>query len=193
MGDRPNQTSRLWLPGRSDGKSAVKRRLAEVADADWDHLREYAVRRSIDASRAADMVENLVEELARKQEAKPVSWRIRHPGGYLAAAFMRAVNRLGAKEERMKYVDTIAELERLAATRSLQRQPDPDQEILLKEIFAVMDAATRRTCWARLHGQSWKEIAHIQGVSVNTAIKAYARGLERVRELIGKSRKPAEP
>src|SRR5579875_1519265 len=167
MGDRPNQTSRLWLPGRSDGKSAVKRRLAEVADADWDHLREYAVRRSIDASRAADMVENLVEELARKQEAKPVSWRIRHPGGYLAAAFMRAVNRLGAKEERVKYVETIAELERLAATR--------------------------RTCWARLHGQSWKEIAHIQGVSVNTAIKGYARGLERVRELIGKSRKPAEP
>jgi DNA-directed RNA polymerase specialized sigma24 family protein len=193
MADRSNQTSRPWLPGRSDRKSLLKRRLAEAADADWSRLRDYAVRRSIDASWAADIVENLVEGLAAKQEARPASRRIRHPGRYLASAFARAVNRLRVKEERVKYVESIAELERFAAAGAGDRPQELDREILLKKLFALMDPSTRRTCWARLHGHSWKEIAQMQGVSVNTAIKAYARGLKRVRELTGKSRKVAEP
>lgn len=181
MKGKSSRVPRFWFSGSELEKDPVKKDLAEAAAEDGASLMEYARRHSIDPAEAQNLVEDLVEDLASKQQGVPESKRIKKPRPYLFTAFVRAVNKLCDKEARVKRL-AVAELERLGAIDDWSRQQD--QRILIGEIISMMDPATRRTYWRRSEGYAWKEIAQRQGVSVNAAMAAYERGLHAVREKI---------
>src|SRR5437588_80276 len=183
MKGRMNWVARFWVPVREWEKNSVKKDLADAAGEDCESLLEYADRQAIDPAQAQDLVETLVEDIAAKQRDVRESKKIRKARPYLFTAFVRAVNALRAKENRVERV-AVGELERLAIVEDWPKQQD--QRILVKEIISMMDPETRRTYWRLAELYSWKEIARQQGVSVNTAIAAYVRGLKKVRAKIEK-------
>lgn len=184
-----NWVARFWFPEREWEKNPAKKELAEAATEDCESLLDYADRQGIDPAQAQDLVEALVEDLASKQQDLPPSKRIRKARPYLFTAFVRAIKALRAREDRVERV-AVAELERLATVEDWPEQQD--RRILVAEIVSMMDPETRRTYWRRAESYSWKYIARQQGVSVNTAIKAYLRGLQRVRERMEKERRKGE-
>lgn len=77
---------------------------------------------------------------------------------------------------------TLRELETYKGAQDWEWRLRLDSAIEAAEAIGYMDEQTRRTYLRRVQGFSWREIAKKQGVSVNTAIKSYSRGLARVRE-----------
>lgn len=179
-----NSSSPLWLPKKDKNGNVLKKRLADAALRNWRRMRDYAARRRVDLSFAADIVESIVKTMSTGRARTPTT-AIRKPDSYIVARFTRQIKRFLVRERRIKYVPTLAELESLRASQDWEWPLRLENLIQAKEALACMDADTRRTCWRRAQGYSWKEIAQRQGVRVNTAIKAYQRGLQKARERMG--------
>jgi DNA-directed RNA polymerase specialized sigma24 family protein len=181
MDDSSNSGAPLWFPKRDKSGGVFKKSIARAALKDWDRLREYAARRRIDSSFAADIVENIVKSMSAGRSHSDQN-QVLNPGPYLFARFTRRIKRLAARERRMEYLGTPRELESCKASQDWEWPLRLENTIEAKEVIAYMDEETRRIYVRRMQGFSWKEIAKKQGMSVNTAIKAYSRGLARVRE-----------
>ncbi len=181
MKEKASWLPRLWFPGRDGEKNPIREELANAATNDCARLLEYADRKSIDPAQAQDMAETLVEEIASKQQDVSPSKRIRDPRRYIYTAFVRAINALRKKEERYERVP-IAEVDRLGAIETAAERID--HGVLVNEIISMMEPETRRTFWWLHEGYQWKEIAQQQGMTVNAAKIAYARGREKVRARI---------
>jgi DNA-directed RNA polymerase specialized sigma24 family protein len=184
MEESSNSGAPLWLPKRDKSGGVFKKRIAQAALKDWDRLRNYAARRRIDSSFAADIVESIVKSMSAGRSRSGEN-PVRNPGPYLFARFTRRIKRLAARERRIEYLGTPRELESCEASQDWEWPLRLDNTIQAEEAIGYMDEQTRRTYLRRMQGFSWKEIAKKQGVSVNTAIKSYSRGLARVRERMG--------
>lgn len=192
MDDSSNSGAPLWFPKRDKSGGVFKKSIARAALKDWDRLRDYAARRRIDSSFAADIVESIVKSMSagrNRSDAGPVQ----NPGPYLFARFTRRIKRLAARERRIEYLGTPRELESCKASQDWEWPLRLENAIQAEEAIGYMDEQTRRTYLRRMHGFSWKEIAKKQGMSVNTAIKTYSRGLARVRERMQSKGKESEP
>lgn len=181
MDEIPNSSAPLWFPKVHKSGSAFKKCIVEAALKNWDRLREYAARERIDSSFAADIVESIVNSMSvgRNHSGKST---VRNPESYIYARFTRRIKRLAVKERRIDYVGTLRELESYEGAQDWEWRLRLDNTIQAAEAIGYMDEQTRRTYLRRMQGFSWREIARKQGVSVNTAIKTYSRGLARVRE-----------
>jgi DNA-directed RNA polymerase specialized sigma24 family protein len=184
MDESSKSSARLWLPKRDKSGGVLKKNIAQAALKSWDRLRDYAARERIDSSLAADIVEGIVKSMSACRTRSGEN-PVRSPGPYLFARFTRRIKRLAARERRIEYVGTPRELERCEASQDWEWPLRLESTIQAEEAIGYMDEQTRRTYVRRMQGFSWKEIAKKQGVSVNTAIKTYSRGLARVRERIG--------
>lgn len=181
MEESSNSSEPLWFPKKDKGGSTFKKSIAEAALKNWDRLRDYAARERIDSSFAADIVESIVASMSVALRRNG-SGEVRNPDSYIYARFARRIRRLAARERRIEYRGTLQDLDSGKSTQDWEWPLRLENSIQAKEAIAYMDADTRRTYWFRVHGLSWKEIARRDGVTVNTAIKAYHRGLERTRE-----------
>lgn len=181
MDEIPNSGAPLWFPKVPKSGSVFKKCIVEAALKNWDRLREYAARERIDSSFAADIVESIVNSISagRNHSGKGA---VRNPESYIYARFTRRIKRLAIKERRIDYVGTLRELETYEGAQDWEWRLRVDSAIEAAEAIEYMDEPTRRTYLRRMQGFSWREIAKKQGVNVNTAIKTYSRGLERVRE-----------
>ncbi len=181
MDDSPNSSEPLWFPKRDKNGGVFKKNIAQAALKDWDRLREYAARRRIDSSFAADILENIVKSMSAGRHRSSGN-AVRNPESYIFARFARRIKRLAIKERRVDYVGTLNELASYTAAQDWEWPLRVMNSIRVREIISYMDPETRSTYWLRTQGLSWKEVARRQGTLVNTATKAYERGLERTRE-----------
>jgi DNA-directed RNA polymerase specialized sigma24 family protein len=181
MKEKPRWAARLWFRGSDGEASPIRKQFLDAAVKDSIHILKYADRKKVDPAVAQNIAEMLVEDIASKQEGIPASKRIREPGRYLYAAYVHAINALRKKEERYKHVP-IAEVDRFEAVEAEAERID--NGILVNEIISMMDPETRRIWWRLHEGYQWKEIAWRQGLTVNAAKIAYARGREKVRAKI---------
>jgi DNA-directed RNA polymerase specialized sigma24 family protein len=181
MEDSSNSGAPLWLPKKDKSGGVFKKTIAQAALRNWDRLRDYAARERIDSSLAADIVESIVKSMSAGRSRSAES-PVRNPGPYLFARFTRRIKRLAARERRIEYLGTPRELESCKASQDWEWPLRLQNAIQAEEAIGYMDEQTRRTYLRRMQGFSWKEIAKKQGVTVNTAIKSYSRGLTQVRE-----------
>jgi DNA-directed RNA polymerase specialized sigma24 family protein len=181
MDDSSNSDAPLWFPKRDKSGGVFKKSIARAALKDWDRLRDYAARRRIDSSFAADIVENIVKSMSAGRNRSDQN-QVLNPGPYLFARFTRRIKRLAARERRIEYLGTPRELESCKGSQGWEWPLRLENTIQAEEVIGYMDEQTRRIYVRRMQGFSWKEIAKKQGTTVNTAIKAYSRGLARVRE-----------
>lgn len=181
MDEIPNSGAPLWFPKVHKSGTAFKKCIVEAALKNWDRLREYAARERIDSSFAADIVESIVNSMSAGRNHSGKS-TVRNPESYIYARFTRRIKRLAVKERRIDYAGTLRELESYEGAQDWEWRLRIDNTIQAAEAIGYMDERTRRTYLRRMQGFSWKVIAKKQGVSVNTAIKSYSRGLARVRE-----------
>lgn len=181
MGEDANSSSPLWLPKKDKSGSVLKKSVSDAALKGWHRMRDYAVREHVDSSFAADIVESIVKNMSAARR-RPSDGEIRNPESYIVGRFMRRVKGMLVKERRIEYLANLAEVESLKAAQDWEWPLRLENAIQAKEAIGYMDEQTRRTYLRRMQGFSWKVIAKKQGVSVNTAIKSYSRGLARVRE-----------
>ncbi|MCI0621606.1 MAG: hypothetical protein L0387_08045 [Acidobacteria bacterium] len=60
--------------------------------------------------------------------------------------------------------------------------------VLVGEFLARCDAVTRDMFYRRMQGFSWKEIAHVHGISAHAAESKFSQALQRVRKKLGLER-----
>ncbi|HEV2416416.1 MAG TPA: sigma-70 family RNA polymerase sigma factor [Terriglobia bacterium] len=169
------------MPKKDKGGGVFKKSIVQAALKNWDRLRDYAERERIDSSFAADIVESIVKTMSASR-GRSGERPVRNPGPYIFARFTRRIKRLAARERRIEYIGTLRELEPFKGSEDWEWALRLENTIQAEEAIRYMDEPTRRTYLRRTQGFSWKVIAKKQGVSVNTAIKSYSRGLARVRE-----------
>jgi DNA-directed RNA polymerase specialized sigma24 family protein len=181
MEENPNSNAPLWLPKKDKSGSVFRKSVVQAALKNWDRLLQYAKRERIDASVAAEFVESILKSMSTGR-AHRAEDKVRNLGSYIYARFTRRIKRQAAKERRIEYVGALRELELYKAAQDWDWPLRLENLIQAKEAILYMDADTRRTYLRRTQGYSWKSIARLQGMSVNSAIKSYTRGLANVRE-----------
>lgn len=186
MGENANSSSPLWLPKKDKSGAVLKKNLSDAALKGWNRMRDYAAREHVDSSFAADIVESIVKNMSAARR-RPSDGAIRNPESYIVGRFMRRIKGLLVKERRIEYLANLTEVESLKPAQDWDWPLRLENTIQAKEVIKYMDERTRRTCLRRTQGFTWKNIASKQGVSVNTAIKSYERGLARVQKLLTES------
>lgn len=183
MGENAKSRSPLWLPKKDKSGAVLKKNLSNAALKSWNRMRDYAAREHVDSSFAADIVESIVKNMSAARR-RPIDGAIRNPESYIVGRFMRRIKGLLVKERRIEYLANFGEVESLKASQDWEWPLRLKNALQAKEVIRYMDEGTRRTYLRRTQGYTWKDIARKQGVSVNTAIKSYERGLARVRKLL---------
>lgn len=191
MGENLNSSYRLWLPKKDKSGAVLKKDLSNAALKGWNRMCDYAARGHVDPSVAADIVESIVKSMSATCREAATS-EIRNPRSYIFARYVRRIRKLLAKERKIDYVGGIRELESFRAAQDWEWPSLLENSIQAKEVIRYMDEGTCRTYLRRTQGFTWKYIARRQGVSVNTAIKSYERGLVRVRKLLTQSERESQ-
>ena len=192
MGEGANSSSPLWLPEKDKTGTVLKKHFARAAVRGWHRMRDYAARERVDSSFAADIVESIVKSMSAVRRRKRKN-KVRNPESYIFARFTRRIRNLLSRERRIEYVGTVTDLDLFPGAQDWEWPLRLENAIQASEAISYMDRDTRRTYWRRMQGYSWKRIAQLEDVRVNTAIKRYKRGLQRTKERmqVGRSDDPA--
>jgi DNA-directed RNA polymerase specialized sigma24 family protein len=181
MEENPNSNAPLWLPKKDKSGSVFRKSVVQAVLRIWHRLLEYAKRERIDPSVAAEFAESIAKSMSTGRFHR-AEHKVRNLESYIYARFTRRIKRQAAKERRIEYVGSLRELELYKGAQDWDWPLRLENSIQAKEAILYMDVDTRRTYLRRTQGYSWKIIARLRGMSVNTATKSYTRGLANVRE-----------
>ena len=115
------------------------------------------------ATLAAEVWEGVLQSIAGTlNRLRTSSAEIANMDSYLIGAFRHRFNRTRHRQQRreqtIQLVASINELDILARKQGLHTSGDFERQVLLKEIFILMDKWMRRVWTARRYGYSWKEL-----------------------------------
>jgi|694.fasta_scaffold87372_1 RNA polymerase sigma-70 factor (ECF subfamily) len=161
--------------------STLRRKLELLYDSYSEGLYRYLMTFTKSESDAKDLLQELFVKLAIQNGET----EIRNEKAFIYQVGHRlALDWLRRRSTRRKAEDTLS-IERAEDT---QFMPDPDQAIIRKQFSAAMDALPpeqRSIAHLKLFDEmTFEEIAHSQGIPLNTAASRYRYALEKLRTLL---------
>jgi len=138
------------------------------------------------ATLAAEVWEGMLQSIARSIHRLRVSCtEIANMDSYLIGAFRHRFNRTRYRQQRreqtIRLVASVGELDALARSRSPHPSVDFENQILAREVFGQMDPWLKRVWTARQYGYSWKEIAEFLGTGEERAKVKFRYKLSMLR------------
>jgi len=187
----PNWIISSSLPSSTD--DSIPNELLLSARRVWPRVlaqarRELGQRRDDpeNATLAAEVWEGMLQSIARSLHRLRVSCgEIANMDSYLIGAFQHRFNRRRFRQQRreqtIRLVASVNELDALAKSRSLRPSVDFEDHILAREVFSQMDPWLKKVWTARQYGYSWKEIAGFLGTGEDRAKVKFAYKLSALR------------
>jgi DNA-directed RNA polymerase specialized sigma24 family protein len=150
------------------------------------------------ASMAAQVWERMLRSVSRtRQRYTNPRQPIADLQSYLYLAFVHRFNRAVQQEqkhgERMEFVSSSVDLERIESAQDTGWVEELERAIAVRQITDRMDPWTKKVWQARQYGYSWREIASRLGVSEPQAKMKFQYGLEKTRQSIVRLVKGAKP
>ena len=183
-------------PGQDRSSSPAEEALQNAAREAWPHVLAHARRELAkmglgldETAIAGEVWEGVVKAVSRALKRRGASTEvIEDLPSYLIRAFHHRLNRSLRRERRrlraIRYVPSVADLDRMASARDTRWVSDLERAITAKEIIAHMDDWTRKVWAARQYGYSWKEIAKRLGLPEQQVKMRFRRGLEKTKKLL---------
>ena len=149
------------------------------------------------ATLAAEVWEGVLQSVARSLHRLRVSWaEITNIDSYLMGAFWHRFNRVRRRQRRreqtLRLVASVSELDDLAKKRGLHVSADFERRILTKEVLGLMDLWMKRVWTARQYGYSWKEISLYLGMGEGRTKMRFRYKLSKLRERLGRGQVDSE-
>jgi DNA-directed RNA polymerase specialized sigma24 family protein len=150
------------------------------------------------ASMAAQVWERMLRSVSKtRQRYTNPRQPIADLQSYLYLAFVHRFNRAVQQEqkhgERMEFVSSSVDLERIESAQDTGWVEELERAIAVRQITDRMDPWTKKVWQARQYGYSWREIASRLGVSEPQAKMKFQYGLEKTRQSIVRLVKGAKP
>jgi RNA polymerase sigma factor (sigma-70 family) len=150
------------------------------------------------ASMAAQVWERMLRSVSKtRQRYTNPRQPIADLQSYLYLAFVHRFNRAVQQEqkhgERMEFVSSSVDLERIESAQDTGWVEELERAIAVRQIIDRMDPWTKKVWQARQYGYSWREIASRLGVSESQAKMKFQYGLEKTRQSIVRLVKGAKP
>src|ERR1700676_5499022 len=155
--------------------SATESELAKPARSAWPkalaHVRQVQSRNPFDDDGilVAEVWESVLQSVCRTLDRmNGRRGEIRDLEAYLLGSFYHRLSRALKKEERreetIRLVSSVQELEVLGAPSHAERHQDIEGAVHTREILDRMDTWSRKVWIAREYGYSWKQIGQVLGI-----------------------------
>jgi DNA-directed RNA polymerase specialized sigma24 family protein len=173
----------FWMPEKDPKGRPIAAELLEAAVQIWPRAKIHAERESYDSAIAAEVLEEAVIVVSNLLYRYGDHSVIRNLVTYLYSAFVRKLTRLAAKRKKLALIPSEGH-EPIHSGWSGSQLSGVERKIFCEQVVSLMDARTRTTFFMRAGGQSWTEIAHALGISVNNAQVSYIYRMEKLRKRI---------
>lgn len=183
-----------WFISKDKTGSPVDEKLVTAAREAWPHVLAHARRQLSDKHFGPDktafaeevwraVLQSVARALQRRTDHQPP---IADLPSYLIGAFHRRFNRALKREQkiadRLEFVSSTQDLERLQGAVDSHWVSDLERTIAINEIIEHMDPWTREAWKARELGYSWKEIAGYLGQNEQQVQMKFRYGLKKTRD-----------
>jgi RNA polymerase sigma factor (sigma-70 family) len=134
-----------------------------------------------DPAQAINFLEQAAASVSVAIEQKKLSGRpeVRNVAAYLFRTFVRMVDDARRKETALE--ESIEEGDRQTPSREQARV---ETAVLLNEVMATCDRASREVIVLRLEGFSWDEIGKHLGISTHAAEVRFSKALDHARKTL---------
>ena len=156
----------------------------DAADKVGRRAIEHAEKEFIDPAIAVNLLEEAAATVSRALKGKRHSTQnaVRDLPSYLFFAFLRRVNRT---KKRQLLLEGAVSVHPAGSHTSTDPVAELEMKILLDELLANCDPATRDMFYRRVQGFSWKEIGLSYGISRHAAEARFNQALHKIGKRLG--------
>ena len=183
---RPKQEAKPSSPFLLNEVDHLGRHIApavlSVAQEIGPRVLSYAQNLIHDPATAISYLEEAAASVSAVIEEKEVSGvpAIRNVSAYLFRTFIRKVDRVRRREATLE-----RSLQEYGETQeALTDEGDVETMVLVNEVMATCDRASREVVVLRLEGWSWKEIGEHLGISRHAAEARFSKTLDHARKML---------
>ena len=153
----------FWIDGRAGKPNAIDVALMRAAEEVWPRVFQIVTYALNDGASAAELLEQVVHEIAESQEEEKLPKDLWAPRALLLVRLQQRLINHTNRERRITYVGTVRDLEGSFGARSAANQDELGvyRTVLIAQLAAFFDEHVRRLMVLRLMGYRWSEIARI--------------------------------
>jgi RNA polymerase sigma factor (sigma-70 family) len=180
----------FWIDGRAGKPNAINVTLVRAAEELWPRVFQIVTYALKDAASAAELLEQVVHEIAESQLEGKLPEELEAPQALLLARLQqRLINHLH-RERRISYRGSLFELEESYRSGSSPNQDERQvhESILRVQALALIDENARRLLTLRLMGFRWSEIGRLMGERTGTVRERFRMALNRLKERLSNGR-----
>lgn len=187
LNDKPRPD--FWIDGRAGKPNAIDVALIRAAEEVWPRVFQIVTYALNDGASAAELLEQVVHEIAESQEKERLPKDLWAPRALLLVRLQQRLINLTKRERRITYLGTVHDLDGSFGARSTANQDERGvyRTILIAQLVAFFDEHLRRLMVLRLMGYRWAEIARIIGEPTGTVRERFRVALSRLGKHLGTS------
>jgi len=177
----------FWIDGRAGKPNAIDGTLMRAAEEVWPRVFQIVTYALNDGASAAELLEQVVHEIAESQEEEKLPKDLWAPRALLIVRLQQRLINHTNRERRITYVGTVRDLEGSCGDRGAPNQDELGvyRAILIAQLVAVFDEHLRRLMVLRLMGYRWAEIAREIGEPTGTVRERFRVALSRLGKRLG--------
>jgi len=172
----------FWIDRRHGELHPIDGALLRAAEEVWPRVFQIVRDTLHDGSSAAELLEQVVHEIAESQEEEKLPKDLGAPRALLLTRLQqRLINHIH-RERRITYVGSIRDLEGSSGARGTTNRDEREvhQTILIAQVVALLDKDVRRLMVLRLMGYRWAEIGRLIRVRTGTVREQFRVALKRL-------------
>lgn len=188
--DDVRSAAAIWLlRGKEEGPDETRDRLIATARRVWPKADAHARLEMRNSSLANDS--SVVSEIweaslqsALRSLRRPVRLRpVRDLDAYVFGIFQHRLRKRLARERRLEFVASSAELARLRTAQDWEWPDDLADRVLLQKAISEMDDLMKDVLFRRaIDEESWDEVASGLGLSKRVVMKRFLYRLKKIRD-----------
>ena len=180
----------FWIDGRAGKPNAIDGALMRAAEEVWPRVFQIVTNALNDGAAAAELLEQVVHEIAESQSEKKLPKELEAPKALLLTRLQqRLINHL-RRERRISYMGTVFELEGCYRSRCNPSEGERQvhDSILKAQALALIEGNARRLLTLRLMGFRWSEIGRLLGERTGTIRERFRVALNRLIDRVSSAR-----
>lgn len=172
----------FWIDGRNGELHPIDGALLRAAEEVWPRAFQIVRDTLHDGASAAELLEQVVHEIAESQEEEKLPRELGAPRALLLTRLQQRLINHTLRERRITYVGSIRDLEGSFGARSTKNHDEQrvHQTILIAQVVALFDENARRLMALRLMDYRWAEIARLIGEPAGTLRERFRVALKRL-------------
>ena len=186
----PKNAAAAWILWRTgDKRNDTIEELEAAALRVWPQAQTYAKRElrgshlPDDESVTWDVWERSLESARKSLKGRSRLRPVRNLDAYILGIFCHRLKKRLAKERRIEFVASNAELEELGATKDWSWPAKLEDRMFLEKTISEMDDWMKEALFQRaIERTSWEEVGRGSGLSEKVAKKRFLYRLKRIRE-----------